>query len=265
MTKNEKYQPLEQSELWRDMTASTEEYFSIYPTKLHQFENLAFGNGTGYEWSQGKLIDIYEAPENAPIRFDQKFEAPEACLKEDPENNPLFSLVPEVSPREFIKDLSTDPSILRMADRVKTDQPVYPICQFASICDMPHNADVHYLSALLTMCKHVLQHPERLEEGSRGEQLNFVSDALNTGFEIISQRSIENNFAKSCAELQDKIPFLTAFQPKYVEEQDKQWKEEFDFKRMISAYSPLQNREIKREIEELLRKLAPPKTGPAAP
>jgi hypothetical protein len=257
MPEQETYVPLEKSAFWQDVTASAEELQGeTFATKLHRLERLFFVSGTGDTWDGGRLVNVYK-PGVKINGGSPPHRASESALQEDPEDNTLFNLViPAIPAEEFMKELSDDPSLKLMADRVRHDRPVYPIDEkSASMCRIPLNADVHYLSALMMMCKHILLHPDRLEKGSRDKQLVFVRDALNTGFDVISKRGIEENFAKSCAELQKQIPFLTTFSEGYVQAQDKRWKQERDFRQKMDAMSPAEREGLRVAVQRDLRGL----------
>jgi len=240
MAEEETYVPLEESAFWRTMTTQTQnetdreksERKILYPTKLHKIAYYSLNSQIGCVWwSKGCLVS--SAGFGTPLgddtsKRDLRHDASAINQFEAPEENSLFGVVPDVRQDQFLRELNiynrdngTDENVNTRLSRVQ---------KFGSLaCAMPLDIDVHYLAAEMMMLKHVYSHPDRLAEyGCEFESITqreraAVREALNNGFDIIRERGLEKNFARSCAELSQKLPFLTTLSEKYVRVQDAEY------------------------------------------
>jgi len=232
MTENETYVPLEKSALWNDMTRREEMYKKPFPTKLHVLDRLLLSDKTFWSWSVGGVMTPDEEG-----TYDRPHRSGSIDPGALPEDSHLFALVPELPQDRFLQEIVV---LSRVLDGAYTNRgsTVSEILDNRSpACRMPLDIDVHYLAATMLMLKQAYLDSGRLfaEYIPRDKQHDAVRKALNTGFDIIRERGIEENFAKACAELSQKLPELTAFSEKYLQKVDEDYRDLLDLKGKLEA------------------------------
>jgi hypothetical protein len=244
------YEPLEESRLWREAREAVEKTPLTCVCMMRHIESRLLG-GDGYFWSGGSLVQGGELKQAADGRYIDTSRAQDLP---DPTAHESFSAIPSLSVRRGDSYPATiDPCTANVKPAA-----LHPLTNHSAIARISFDADIHYIAAGLILLKHMIAHPERIGETAgnpRARQMERAGILARACLDMVTQRGLEDDFSKSCAEFAARIPkptpALVVLNESYVNRQIAQWKQCDDINEALGKSSPEEKAKYLRKALKL--------------
>jgi hypothetical protein len=113
---------------------------------------------------------------------------------------------------------------------------------------------------MMMLLAHIHRHPDQIKDEPthrREQQLTEVRKAIGTGFKIIEERGLEEDFVKSCAEFEAYMPELTKWSEEALVWKQRKAIRDVEHQALLEELKTMPEDEFERKFGGFLEKKKP--------